>query len=160
MKEATSRRWVSLPNCRIRSATEVHVAGLLDQDQLHKLFTKRPFDGACHLAGLVRVRESFHIAHAYLLALTAAQPGEHLVCNVGTGKGVTVREALEMVEAVTGRRLPVVLRPAANEPPALLADAQRIHQKLGWQPQHSSLDEIVTDAWRAHERQQGLGQAP
>ncbi len=119
MKEATSRRWVSLPNCRIRSATEVHVAGLLDQDQLHKLFTKRPFDGACHLAGLVRVRESFHIAHAYLLALTAAQPGEHLVCNVGTGKGVTVREALD-----------------------------------------SSLDEIVTDAWRAHGRQQGLGQAP
>ena len=98
------------------------------------------------------VREFTHVtdvADAYLLALTAARPGEHLVCNLGTGQGVTVREVLETVEAVTGRRLPVILRPAANEPPALLANPQRIQDRLGWQPGHSSLHEIVTDAWHA-----------
>jgi UDP-glucose 4-epimerase len=99
------------------------------------------------------VREFTHvadIANAYLLALTASRPGEHLICNVGTGQGVTVRKVLETVEAVTGQRLSVVMRPAANEPPALLADTALIHKRLGWQPQHSSLDEIVSDAWRAY----------
>jgi UDP-glucose 4-epimerase len=103
------------------------------------------------------VREFTHvadIADAYLLALTAARPGEHLVCNVGTGQGVTMRECLATVEAVTGKNLLVVKRPAANEPPALLADTRRIRRTLGWQPQHSTLNEIVTDAWRAH-RQPG-----
>jgi UDP-glucose 4-epimerase len=97
------------------------------------------------------VREFTHVADvadAYQLALTAARPGEHLVCNVGTGQGVTVREVLATVEAVTGQRLPVVLRPAANEPPALLADTQRIHDRLGWRPHHSDLNEIVATAWR------------
>jgi UDP-glucose 4-epimerase len=103
------------------------------------------------------VREFTHvadIANAYLLALTAARPGEHQVCNVGTGQGATVREILATVEAETGMHLPVIHRPAANEPPALLADTRRIYQTLGWQPQHSSLNEIVISAWRAY-RQQG-----
>jgi UDP-glucose 4-epimerase len=98
------------------------------------------------------VREFTHVADvadAYLLALTAARPGEHLVYNVGTGKGVTVRQVLEAVESVTGQRLPVVLRPAANEPPALLADTRRIQDWLGWQPQHSNINEIVAAAWHA-----------
>jgi UDP-glucose 4-epimerase len=98
------------------------------------------------------VREFTHVADvadAYLLALTAARPGEHLICNVGTGQGVTVREVLATVEAVTGQRLPVVPRPAANEPPALLADTQRIQARLGWRPHHSDLNEIVATAWHA-----------
>jgi UDP-glucose 4-epimerase len=98
------------------------------------------------------VREFTHVADAadaYQLALTAAQPGEHLVCNIGTGQGVTVREVLATVEAVTGQRLPVVLRPAANEPPALLADTQRIQARLGWRPHRSDLNEIVATAWHA-----------
>lgn len=98
------------------------------------------------------VREFTHVADvadAYLLALTAARPGEHLVCNVGTGQGVGVREVLATVEAVTGQRLPVVRRPAANEPPALLADTRRIQAQLGWRPHHSDLNEIVATAWHA-----------
>jgi UDP-glucose 4-epimerase len=101
------------------------------------------------------VREFTHvvdIANAYLLALTSAQPGKHLIFNVGTGRAVTVDKCLATVQAVTGRPLPVVHRPAANEPPALLADTQRIRRALGWQPRHSSLEEIVTDAWHAHHR--------
>jgi UDP-glucose 4-epimerase len=98
------------------------------------------------------VREFTHVADvadAFLLALTAARPGQHLVCNVGTGQGVTVREVLATVEEVTGQRLPVVRRPVANEPPALLADTQRIQARLGWRPQHSDLNEIVATAWHA-----------
>jgi UDP-glucose 4-epimerase len=98
------------------------------------------------------VREFTHVAdvaNAYLHALTAARPGEHLVYNVGTGQGVTVREVLEAVESVTEQGLPVVLQPAANEPPTLLADTQRIQAQLEWRPQHSNLNEIVATAWRA-----------
>jgi UDP-glucose 4-epimerase len=50
---------------------------------------------------------------------------------------------------VTEQGLPVVLQPAANEPPTLLADTQRIQAQLEWRPQHSNLNEIVATAWRA-----------
>jgi UDP-glucose 4-epimerase len=99
------------------------------------------------------IREFTHvvdIAHAYALALTAAEPGEHLICNIGTGKGVSVSEVLETVKAVTGQRLSVIRHPAANEPQVLLADTRLVRKALGWLPQHSTLDEIVTDAWRAY----------
>jgi UDP-glucose 4-epimerase len=46
-------------------AVETHMADLLDPDGLHKLFTERPFDAVCHLAGLVRVRESFQDPAGY-----------------------------------------------------------------------------------------------
>jgi UDP-glucose 4-epimerase len=43
------------------------------------------------------VREFTHVAdvaQAYLLALAAVKPGEHELFNIGTGRGITVRELL------------------------------------------------------------------
>ncbi len=47
-------------------------------------------DGTC-------VRDYIHVADladAHLLALGAARPGEHLVCNLGNGNGFSVREVV------------------------------------------------------------------
>jgi UDP-glucose 4-epimerase len=89
------------------------------------------------------------IAEAYLLALGAAQPGKHLVYNVGAGDAVTVNDVLETVEEVTGRRIPIVRRPAQPEPAILRVDSQRIKQELGWQPARSNLRQIIEDSWTA-----------
>ncbi len=89
------------------------------------------------------------IAEAYLLALEAAQPGKHLVYNVGAGDAVTVNEVLDTVQAVTGRRIPIVRRPAQPEPASLRVASQRIEQELGWQPARSTLRQIVEDGWAA-----------
>ncbi|MCX4747122.1 UDP-glucose 4-epimerase GalE [Kitasatospora sp. NBC_01287] len=101
-------------------------------------------DGTC-------VRDYIHVAdlaEAHLLALTAAEPGEHLICNLGNGSGFSVREVIESVRRVTGREVPVVTagrRP--GDPAVLVASAARARQVLGWTPERPDLDAIVADAW-------------
>jgi len=96
-------------------------------------------------------REFTHVAdvaEAYLLALGAARPGRHLAYNVGSGTSASVGEVVAAVERVTGRRLPVERRPAADEPHALALDSARARRELGWRPVRASLDGMVADAWR------------
>ncbi|MFJ5885072.1 UDP-glucose 4-epimerase GalE [Kitasatospora cineracea] len=101
-------------------------------------------DGTC-------IRDYIHIAdlaEAHLLALDAAKPGEHLICNLGNGTGFSVREVIESVKRVTGREIPV--RTAGRrpgDPAVLVAAADRAREALGWTPKRPDLDRIVADAW-------------
>ncbi|WP_432066189.1 UDP-glucose 4-epimerase GalE [Streptomyces sp. C10-9-1] len=101
-------------------------------------------DGTC-------IRDYIHVAdlaEAHLLALDAATPGEHLICNLGNGSGFSVREVIAAVERVTGREVPVVRagrRP--GDPAVLVASAARARKMLGWRPSRPGLDGIVADAW-------------
>ncbi|WP_329106979.1 UDP-glucose 4-epimerase GalE [Streptomyces sp. NBC_01439] len=101
-------------------------------------------DGTC-------VRDYIHVAdlaEAHLLALEAARPGEHLICNLGNGEGFTVREVIDSVRRVTGRTIPEVVRPRRpGDPAVLVASAARARERLGWRPRHTDLDSIVADAW-------------
>ena len=79
--------------------------------------------------------------------LAAARPGEHLICNLGSGDGYSVREVIAAIERVTGLEMPVGVGPRrVGDPTRLVASADRARERLGWQPQHS-LDEMVADAW-------------
>ncbi|MER6518382.1 UDP-glucose 4-epimerase GalE [Streptomyces sp. NPDC060334] len=101
-------------------------------------------DGTC-------VRDYIHVAdlaEAHLLALDAARPGEHLICNLGNGEGFTVREVIDSVRRVTGRTIPELVRPRRpGDPAVLVASAARAHDRLGWRPTRTDLDSIVADAW-------------
>ena len=47
------------------------------------------------------LRDYVHVAdlaRAHVLALTAADPGEHLICNLGNGDGFSVREVIAAIE--------------------------------------------------------------
>jgi UDP-glucose-4-epimerase GalE len=103
------------------------------------------------------VRDYVHVvdlADAHLRALTALQAGSgNLRLNLGTGKGHTVRQVITAVEKATGR--PVATREVgrrAGDPPALVADARRASQFLGWSPRHPDLDTIVAHAVKWHQR--------
>lgn len=101
-------------------------------------------DGTC-------VRDYIHVAdlaEAHLLALDAARPGEHLICNLGNGEGYTVREVIDSVRRITGRTIPAVTGPRrAGDPAVLVASAARAHDVLGWRPHRADLDVMVADAW-------------
>ncbi|WP_326802817.1 UDP-glucose 4-epimerase GalE [Streptomyces sp. NBC_01788] len=101
-------------------------------------------DGTC-------VRDYIHVAdlaEAHLLALDAARPGEHLVCNLGNGNGFSVREVVETVRRVTGHPVPEVVAPRrAGDPAVLVASAAAAREKLGWNPSRTDLAGIVADAW-------------
>ncbi|MFJ3636092.1 UDP-glucose 4-epimerase GalE [Streptomyces sp. NPDC090112] len=101
-------------------------------------------DGTC-------VRDYIHVAdlaEAHRLALEAARPGEHLICNLGNGEGFTVREVIDSVRRVTGRTIPEIVRPRRpGDPAVLVASATRARERLGWRPSRPDLDAIVADAW-------------
>ena len=81
--------------------------------------------------------------------------GENLALNLGTGKGASVLEVLEMVQLVGRQRVPATAVPRrAGDPPILVGDPQRARRILHWEPSHSALGAIVECAWRWHSRSQ------
>jgi len=98
------------------------------------------------------VRDYIHVtdlADAHLLALGHIRSeNASVILNLGTGEGATVRQVLQTVESVTGRKVPVVEKPRrAGDAVELVADSRRARQLLRWTPQHSSLQEIIQTAW-------------
>lgn len=109
-------------------------------------------DGTC-------IRDYIHVtdlAEAHILgieSLIGGAPSRKF--NVGTGSGFTVREVIDAVEKVTGKKVPCKIAPRREgDPPALVADSTRLRQALGWEPRHSSIDEIVKTAWAYAEKHQ------
>jgi UDP-glucose 4-epimerase len=104
------------------------------------------------------IRDYIHIedlAVAHRLALDATRPGEHLIYNLGTGTGYSVRQVIDVAREVTGREIAVVESPRRpGDPARLVAASDRIKADLGWAPE-KGLREIVTDAWGWHERHPG-----
>jgi UDP-glucose 4-epimerase len=103
-------------------------------------------DGTC-------VRDYVHVydlAEAHLLALTALDGGSRAY-NVGSGRGFSVREVIEVARRVTGHPLPVeICPPRPGDAPWLVADPGRIRRELGWSPRYSELEQIVSSAWEWH----------
>jgi len=102
-------------------------------------------DGTC-------IRDFIHVtdlANAHVLALKALQEQcNRPSYNLGTGNGYSVREVIEIAEAVTERCVRVNGGPRrAGDPPALVADASRARKELGWKTRYSDLNQIIASAW-------------
>ena len=101
-------------------------------------------DGTC-IRDYIHVRD---LADAHVLALQTAQPGSHRIYNLGNGTGFSVREVIACCERVVGT--PIAARDVerrAGDPAVLIASSDKAVTELGWQPKHTSLDEIVAAAW-------------
>lgn len=109
-------------------------------------------DGTC-------IRDYIHVtdlADAHILALQNLQRGGASgAFNLGNGQGFSVREVIDSVRRVAGRDLRIVAgerRP--GDPPALVGNAARARQILGWTPRYADLDTLVGTAWAWHTAQQ------
>lgn len=103
------------------------------------------------------LRDYIHVmdlADAHLRALRhLVSGGATRAVNLGTGKGATVKEVLDMIAKVTGRKVPAKQAPRRpGDPAKLVADAAQAREFLGWQPARSDLETIVADAWRWHQK--------
>jgi UDP-glucose 4-epimerase len=96
------------------------------------------------------IRDYVHVldlARAHVLALGAARSGEHLICNLGSGDGYSVKQVLTTIEEVTGRPVPHSVGPRrAGDPTRLVASNARARERLGWTPE-LGLRDMVQDAW-------------
>jgi UDP-glucose 4-epimerase len=97
------------------------------------------------------IRDYIHVedlGRAHLLALEAAEEGEHRVYNLGNGAGFSVREVIDAARRVTGRPIEAVESPRrSGDPAVLVASSDKIRAELGWKPEKSGLETMISDAW-------------
>lgn len=98
------------------------------------------------------LRDYIHVsdlADAHVLGLEYLKKGgESAAFNLGTSTGHSVREVIQTVEKVSGRKVPFSEAPRrAGDPPALVADGSKAIRTLAWQPQLPGLEAIVQTAW-------------
>lgn len=112
-------------------------------------------DGTC-------IRDYIHVtdlAQAHIAAVEALVGGsESKKFNVGTGLGFSVKEVVNAVEKVTGKKVPFQMGPRREgDPPILVADSTRLQRELGWKPEYSDLHRIVETAWAWANRKDLIG---
>ncbi len=109
-------------------------------------------DGSC-------IRDFIHvsdIAHAHTLAIQYLEDEtSDTLCevfNLGTGNGVTVLEAIQSFEKVSGVKLNYEIGPRrGGDVIAIYANNDLAKRKLGWDPKFS-LDEMMLTAWQWEQR--------
>ena len=102
-------------------------------------------DGTC-IRDYVHV-EDLATAHAAALDYLVLQ-NSSLRCNVGTGRGVSVKEIIDIAGRVTGKSIPVVYgsrRP--GDPARLVADVQFAKELLGWKAAYPDVQDAIRSAW-------------
>ncbi|HUS00750.1 MAG TPA: UDP-glucose 4-epimerase GalE [Chitinophagaceae bacterium] len=105
-------------------------------------------DGSC-------IRDYIHvsdIAHAHTLALQYLMDHKNNsrceVFNLGTGNGVTVLEAIQAFEKVSGVKLNYVIAPRRQgDVVAVYADNKLARERLGWNIKYS-LEDMMSTAWK------------
>ncbi len=107
-------------------------------------------DGTC-------IRDYIHVndlAEAHIAALESLLDGGGSdAFNCGTGAGHSVRQVVEAVEQVTGKKVPLRVGPRREgDPPSLVADSQKLQHTLGWRPRYTNLPDIVATAWNFERR--------
>ncbi len=103
-------------------------------------------DGTC-------IRDYVHVED---LAQAHAQALDHLrsekasiVCNLGTGAGLSVAEVISLVEEVSGKCVPVRMGSRRRGDPArLVANVDLAKRKLGWQAARTDARAIIETAWK------------
>ena len=89
-------------------------------------------DGTC-VRDYINVED---LASAHVLALKYLENGGNTnFFNLGTNDGNSVKEVFSVCEKVTGREIPVEIKPRREGDPAvLIADNQKAKNILGWNP--------------------------
>jgi len=105
-------------------------------------------DGTC-------IRDYIHVtdlANAHILALLKIDQKQFSgIYNLGNGKGYSVREVIQTVKKVTGKKVESVEAPRRpGDPAQLVASSERIKKEMGWIPRYPDLETIVETAWEWH----------
>lgn len=124
------------------------VAGARDQVTVYGTDYATP-DGTC-------IRDYVHVSDlvdAHILGLRWLMDGKgNRVFNLGTGSGFSVREVIDSARRVTNREVPSTIgERRAGDAVKLVSGSVRAEEELNWQPQKSTMAQMIEDAWRWHQ---------
>lgn len=106
-------------------------------------------DGTC-------LRDYIHVidlADAHVLALDyLRRGGDSNIFNLGNGQGFSVREMIEAAKKATGREIKVEMgQRRAGDPAQLIASSAKARKVLGWKPQYTDVEVVISTAWKWHQ---------
>lgn len=107
-------------------------------------------DGTC-------IRDYIHVldlveAHILTLKKLQQEKGAYTY-NVGTGKGYSNKEIIEMIKQVTNVNFPVeIVSRRAGDTEQIIADTKKIREELQFAPKYSDLRIIIESAWKWHNK--------
>lgn len=97
------------------------------------------------------VRDYVHVddlGEAHLLALERIKTGQGIEVNLGTGRGHSVREVIQVCREITGCDIEEIIGPRRpGDPPELVADASTARRVLGWVPKYEDIQSVIATAW-------------
>jgi UDP-glucose 4-epimerase len=136
---------------------ETHIIPIVLQVALGQRPQVQIYGGDYETPDGTAVRDYIHVidlAQAHVLALEwLARGGESQIFNLGNGSGFSVKEVVETARRVTGHEIPAQVGPRrAGDPPVLVASSEAIISKLGWKPKYAELEDIISTAWKWHQR--------
>ena len=106
-------------------------------------------DGTC-------LRDYIHVidlADAHVLALEyLRRGGESNRFNLGNGRGFSVKEMIEAAKKATGQDIKVEMGARrAGDPAQLIASSEKARRVLGWNPQYTDVEGVISTAWKWHQ---------
>lgn len=97
-------------------------------------------DGTC-------VRDYIHVSDLSAAHLEALKSPQNQIFNCGYGRGFSVRQVLQSVEKISGKKLNInYAERRAGDPPLLIANADHLRTITKWTPQFDNLDIIIKSA--------------
>ncbi len=107
-------------------------------------------DGSCirdyvHVSDLAEAHVS---AFEYLL-----HHDKSITVNLGSQTGVSVLEMVERARAISGREIvSEITGRRAGDPSELVASSARARELLGWVPEYSDVDTLVSSTWKMYQK--------
>lgn len=102
-------------------------------------------DGTC-------IRDYIHVSDlidAHLLAIKYMDHSFENEFNLGNGSGYSVKEVIEAVEKISGKKVPVVYtQRRAGDPARLIASSEKAKKELNWEPKYPKIEQIIESAWK------------
>lgn len=107
-------------------------------------------DGTC-------IRDYIHVedlAATHILAFKKLiETNKNESYNLGTGKGYSNKQVLEMVKKISGIDFKIEIKERRKgDPAAIYADNKKAKEELGFNPVNSDLETIVKTAWEWHKK--------
>lgn len=102
------------------------------------------------------IRDYVHVsdlADAHVMAMNRLlKGGDNLVVNLGSEKGLSVKELVDMTQRITGKPLPheiVARRP--GDPAITVASSALAKSALGWEARRSDAETLLRTTWNAYQ---------
>ena len=102
-------------------------------------------DGTC-------LRDYIHVsdlASAHVAAIKRLMTDKKsYALNLGTGKGISVKQIVDAAENIIGKRLNYRFAPRRpGDPATVVAKAELAQQILGWKPKYINIEDIIQTVW-------------